>query len=86
MLNIYNLCAKFFGRKAVGIDILKSGGEGENRTHIVGFSDRCRDQLGYLTRFSSVLLKSLSTALGFFSDLRYFSYFIASVFVSKTLT
>ena len=23
------------------------GGEGESRTHIAGFSDRCRDHLGY---------------------------------------
>jgi hypothetical protein len=28
---------------------INRGGEGENRTHIAGFSDRCRDQLGYLT-------------------------------------
>jgi hypothetical protein len=27
--------------------VVLSGGEGESRTHIAGFSDRCLDHLGY---------------------------------------
>lgn len=33
-------------------ELLPRGGEGRDRTDIPGFSDPCRDQLGYLARCS----------------------------------
>ena len=46
------------------------GGEGGNRTHIAGFSDRCIDQLCYLPLYTFDILPILSIKVNFESQVQ----------------